>query len=54
LLLEKAYAKIYGSYSAIEVGYIEQGFRDLTGAPSESFHADNIVNTWKKILAYKK
>ncbi len=47
LLLEKVYAKIHGSYAAIEQGFPEQAFRDLTGAPSESFHTDHAMNTFK-------
>ena len=37
LLLEKAYAKIYKSYSNIESGTTLESFRDLTGAPTQSF-----------------
>ncbi len=36
LLLEKAYAKIYGSYANIESGIVLNAMRDLTGAPGES------------------
>ena len=35
LLLEKAYAKVYGSYHAIEMGFASHALRDLTGAPYE-------------------
>lgn len=37
LLLEKAYAKIYGSYHKIESGLSSCALKDLTGAPSEYF-----------------
>ena len=37
LLLEKAYAKIYGSYDKIEAGLAGHALRDLTGAPFEYF-----------------
>ncbi|CAD8113581.1 unnamed protein product [Paramecium sonneborni] len=37
LLLEKAYAKIYGSYHKIESGLASCALKDLTGAPSEYF-----------------
>ncbi len=36
-ILEKAYAKAYGSYKAIEAGNIDEAMRDLTGSPSFSF-----------------
>ena len=35
LLLEKAYAKIYGTYDRIEAGLTGDAIRDLTGAPYE-------------------
>lgn len=34
LLLEKAYAKVYGSYEKLMSGVVGNAFRDLTGAPS--------------------
>lgn len=35
MLIEKAYAKMYGSYSAIEGGLVEVALSELTnGAPS--------------------
>jgi calpain-15 len=37
LLLEKAYAKVYGSYEKIESGLAGHALRDLTGAPYEYF-----------------
>ena len=33
LLLEKAYAKLYGSYDKIESGLAGHAIHDLTGAP---------------------
>ena len=50
LLLEKAYAKIYGSYANIESGHTLDALRDLTGAPGESFPTDNIEETWNWLL----
>lgn len=35
LLLEKAYAKCYGGYKKIEVGFSLDALRDLTGAPCQ-------------------
>ncbi|CAD8194518.1 unnamed protein product [Paramecium octaurelia] len=37
LLLEKAYAKLFGSYHKIESGLASCALKDLTGAPSEYF-----------------
>lgn len=36
MLLEKAYAKVYGSYKNIEGGNPAIAMRDLTGAPYEN------------------
>lgn len=33
ILLEKAWAKLYGSYKQIEAGFPEEPLHDLTGAP---------------------
>ena len=33
ILLEKAWAKLYGSYRHIEAGFPEESLHDLTGAP---------------------
>ncbi len=35
MLLEKCWAKIFGSYKAIEKGSSKEGFIALTGAPCE-------------------
>ena len=37
LLLEKAYAKIFGCYERIESGNESHAFNDLTGATSKSY-----------------
>lgn len=34
MLLEKAWAKVYGSYDNIHSGYNEEGLNALSGAPS--------------------
>lgn len=35
LILEKAWAKLYGSYERIEAGTCREALRDLTGAPTK-------------------
>jgi calpain-15 len=37
MLMEKAYAKAFGSYNVIAAGWPKDALRDLTGAPSEEF-----------------
>ena len=37
MILEKAWAKLHGSYKRIESGWAFNAFRDLTGAPSFSY-----------------
>jgi len=34
MILEKAYAQLYGNYQVLEVGHANDALRDLTGAPS--------------------
>ena len=48
LLLEKAYAKVYGCYANIESGLIGNAIRDLTGAPYEykSNQEEGPENIW--------
>ena len=40
-LLEKAYAKIHGSYERIKSGHSSDVLRDLTGAPTFSHKTDD-------------
>ena len=51
LILEKAWAKLYGSYARIESGFTRETMRDLTGAPTEYFipgeHDNNKI--WQRI-----
>jgi hypothetical protein len=38
LILEKAYAKLHGSYSLIESGFPSEGLMDLTGSPCQTLN----------------
>jgi calpain-15 len=40
LLLEKAWAKTYGSYDNIEAGLTREPLHDLTGAPTKTIWTD--------------
>ena len=42
MLLEKAYAKMFGSCEKIEGGLTGKAIRDLTGAPYESLSHDEM------------
>ena len=44
LLLEKAWAKIYGSYENIEAGFTREAMFALTGAPTKYFAIDKETN----------
>lgn len=58
MVLEKAYAKLYGSYENIEAGKVSFALADLTsGAPEDvklESASDNIEALWEKILTYHK
>ena len=49
LLMEKAYAKLFGAYDKIDAGYESEAMRDLTGAPSESYDIKKAEETWNFI-----
>jgi len=55
--LEKAYAKIHGSYHAISGGHIAEAFLDLTGAPTLVYNFDHPSFSpkpfWSKLLSYR-
>ncbi len=39
--MEKAWAKIFGSYERIESGTCREALRDLTGAPTKSYFIED-------------
>ena len=50
-ILEKAYAKVFGSYEIVEGGKPYQAFTNLTGFPCENLYHDEIEeeSLWKMI-----
>jgi calpain-15 len=51
LILEKAWAKVFGSYQRIEAGTTGEALQPLTGCPTKSYvHEDSdYENLWKVI-----
>ena len=49
IILEKAWAKLHGSYERIVGGQAHHTLRDLLGAPAYEF-ATSLDDTWEKIL----
>lgn len=54
MVLEKAWAKLHGSYHRIEGGEAYHTLRDLTGAPSFDYAIEDEIgkNLWDRILEY--
>lgn len=59
-LIEKAFAKYYGSYAAIEKGFVHHALQDLTGCEAECINLANAGrgpgkrDTWDKILRFRR
>ena len=55
-ILEKAYAKVHGSYRGISGGFIHEALLDLTGCPTESieFNSPEFDSeaTWARLLSF--
>ncbi|KNC51799.1 calpain-B [Thecamonas trahens ATCC 50062] len=62
MILEKAFAKMYGSYKALNGGLVHMGLVDMTGGQSEMVEFRKEENeadvrsgkVWKKMLKYRK
>lgn len=52
-ILEKAWAKLHGSYERIEAGFAHEVMRDMTGAPSYDHDCDD-EGLFEKIMHYDK
>lgn len=58
MILEKAYAKLHGSYEAIEAGHTSDALTDLTGNPSFAVDLDGMQaeiadgSLWKSIVEW--
>jgi hypothetical protein len=56
LILEKAWAKLHGSYERIEAGFAHNVMNDLTGAPSFDFDIEDEgqENIWQRLVSGEK
>lgn len=53
-LVEKAYAKVHGSYQQLSGGFIAEGLSDLTGAPCETILLEEVDAQllWARLLSF--
>lgn len=55
-LLEKVFAKVYGSYSALDGGYPIYAMMDLTGCPAEDYMVEDILEAkdafWERLCLW--
>uniref|UniRef100_A0A8C5QG96 Uncharacterized protein n=1 Tax=Leptobrachium leishanense TaxID=445787 RepID=A0A8C5QG96_9ANUR len=49
-LLEKAYAKLHGSYEALISGYAAESMQDFTGGTVESYYISDVPENLQKII----
>jgi hypothetical protein len=54
MILEKAWAKLHGSYERIVAGLAENVFRDLTGAPTEVINTNDKEACWARLVEAEK
>jgi hypothetical protein len=56
--IEKAYAKMHGSYKAISGGHVAEAFLDLTGAPTAVYNFDhhdfNPRRFWGELMSFRR
>lgn len=53
LILEKAWAKVFGSYQRIEAGTAGEAFRPLSGSPSHAIIHDDVKDLdklWRRLF----
>ena len=49
MLIEKAWAKLYGGYGSIEGGFMTECLHDLTGAPTKIINVNDAI-LWEELL----
>mmetsp|Transcript_4923 Transcript_4923/g.13749 ORF Transcript_4923/g.13749 Transcript_4923/m.13749 type:complete len:377 (+) Transcript_4923:94-1224(+) len=54
MLIEKAFAKLHGSYQAIIAGSPAEALHSLTGAPTECFPSEDTDELWERLVRADK